>query len=82
MPQLSPGAAVLLALGLAVLVNAILLVSVARSGLRQQIRMLREAAQRARDPWGSEQKALEELSRRVAELPEAEASPTDDLLGQ
>jgi hypothetical protein len=79
MPDLSPAAVVLLALGLAVLINAILLLSVARSSLRQQIRLLREAARRARDPWGSEQQDLKELSRRVAELPEAEADSTDDL---
>ncbi len=72
MPELSPLAVVLIALGLAVVINAMLLLTVARSGLREQIRLLRHAATRARDPWGAERQALEELDRRVAELHQSE----------
>ncbi len=68
MPELSPGVVVLLALGLVVLVNGILLLTVAKSGTRQQIRMLRKAAKRARDPWEPEQQALSELRQRIEEL--------------
>ena len=82
MPELSPAAVVLLALGLVVLINGVMLLSVSRSRLSEQIRLLRRATQQARDPWKSEHKALEELGRRVSELPHPETESTDDLLDE
>lgn len=68
MQELSPLAVILIALGLVVLINGFLLLTIARSSLRQQIRLLRRAASRAQDPWEAEQQALEELEQRVAQL--------------
>jgi len=80
MPELSPAAVILLALGLVVLINGVMLLSFSRSRLSEQIRLLRRATQQARDPWKSEDQALEELGRRVSELPHPQAESSDDLL--
>jgi hypothetical protein len=49
-------------------INVVIYYSAAGKRSSQQIDMLRQAARRARNPWEPEDKALEELSRRVAEL--------------
>lgn len=72
MPELSPAVVVLLALGLVIVINGVLLLTVAKSGTRQQIRLLRKAAKRAQDPWKTEQQALSELRQRIDELTEGE----------
>ena len=82
MPELSPAAVILLALGMVVLINGVMLLSFSRSRLSEQIRLLRRATQQARDPWKLEDKALEELGRRVSELPRPEAESSDDLLDE
>lgn len=51
-----------------VLINVIIYYSASGKRSSQQIDMLRQAARRARNPWEPEDKALEELSRRVAAL--------------
>ena len=49
-------------------VNAALLVALRRGNEVSQIDLFKRAAGRARQPWVHEDEALEELSRRVAEL--------------
>ena len=51
-----------------IVINVVIYYSAAGKRSSQQIDMLRQAARRARNPWEPEDKALEELSRRVAEL--------------
>jgi hypothetical protein len=79
MPQLSPAAVILLALGLVVLINGAVLLAARRSGWGEQLGLFRRAARRARDPWGAEQQALEELGRRVAQLSPPEGNTQDEL---
>jgi hypothetical protein len=70
---------VCLALFIIIGVNAALYVSLSRDKRSTgQIEMLRKAARRARNPWETEDKALEELSRRVAELKKSASLPEDE----
>jgi hypothetical protein len=59
-------------------VNGLLLFSLRRKNLAQQFNLLRKASQRARQPWQTEDQALEELSRRVAELQAISTTPKDE----
>ena len=68
--------------------NAMIYVSVTRGKMVGTIEMLRRAAGRARDPWGTEDAALEELSRLVSTLKSDngedgtdEGSPSTDQRG-
>jgi hypothetical protein len=49
-------------------INAALYVALRRGKETGQIELLRRAARRARQPWKYEDDALQELSRRVADL--------------
>lgn len=51
-----------------VILNAVLYLALRRGQEANMINLLRKAAERARDPWNDEADALEELSRRVADL--------------
>ncbi len=57
-----------LVVALVIGVNGLLFLSLSRGNLSQQFELLRKAGQRAARPWQGEEKALEELSRRVAAL--------------
>jgi hypothetical protein len=61
-----------------VLINVIIYYSAAGKRSSQQIDLLRQAARRARNPWEPEDKALEELSRRVAALKKPDQSETEE----
>jgi uncharacterized membrane protein affecting hemolysin expression len=50
--------------------NAAIYVAFVRKNSVSQIELMRRAAQRARDPWQSENDDLEELSRLVKQLKE------------
>ncbi len=50
--------------------NAAIYVAFVRKNNVSQIELMRRAAQRARDPWQSENDDLEELSRLVKQLKE------------
>ncbi len=49
-------------------VNAAIYAAFRRGNEANQIELLRKAASRARHPWAKEDQALEELSKRVADL--------------
>jgi hypothetical protein len=49
-------------------VNAVIFSILRRGNEAGQIELLRRAASRAKQPWAKEEEALEELSKRVAEL--------------
>ncbi len=49
-------------------VNAAIYAAFRRGNEANQIELLRKAASRARQPWVNEDRALEELSKRVADL--------------
>lgn len=79
MPELSPVLVVCLAIGIVVVVNAVLIVGFARAKTTRQVEMARDAFKTAQNPWASEDKALTELGRRVSELSvEGEPPPSDD----
>ncbi len=62
-------------------INAAIYVMVKGKNTVGQIELLRRAAQRARDPWQSEDASLRELSQRVANLPqkpEQDGAPEDE----
>jgi hypothetical protein len=49
-------------------INAAIYVAFVRKNSVSQIEMMRKAAERARDPWQSENEDLKELSRLVKQL--------------
>ncbi len=51
-------------------INAAIYVAFIRKNSVSQIEMMRRAAERARDPWQSENEDLKELSRLVKQLKE------------
>jgi hypothetical protein len=55
-------------LALVVLINLGLVVAAMRKGFRQQIDIAHRIAERARDPWGEENRSLSELHQRIDEL--------------
>jgi hypothetical protein len=61
-------------------VNAAIYAMLRGGSTLSQIEILRRASQRARQPWKPEDEALEELSKRVAELRREsdEARPGDE----
>jgi hypothetical protein len=70
-----------LALGLVVVINLGLYLLLTRKNTFFEIDLFRKAAGRARQPWQSEDDALEELSERVKHLkprPEPGASPPQE----
>lgn len=62
------GIVICLTLFIVVGINAAIYASLRRGNTIGQIELLRKAASRVRNPWEAEQKALDELSRRVKEL--------------
>ncbi len=61
-----------LTLGLVAAINAGLYMALARGNARAQIRTIERAVSSVRDPWKSENQAVEELHQRVARLHESE----------
>jgi hypothetical protein len=70
MPELNPILVVCLAIGIVVVVNAVVIVGMTRAKATRQVEMAREAFKAARNPWAPEDEALQELSQRVKELPD------------
>ncbi len=60
--------------GLVIGVNGLLVLSLTRGNVGQQFHLLRQAGRRAARPWGEEDEALAELSRRVAALQDPPAT--------
>ncbi len=75
MADMSPATVVCLALGLVIAINGLLILSLTRGGLQRQVELMRTAARAAQSPWKTEDDALGELHRRVAQLSEDQ---TDD----
>ena len=59
---------ILITLGIVIAVNAILFLGLRRRNDINQIDLLRRAGTRLRQPWQPEEQAMQELSKRVAEL--------------
>jgi hypothetical protein len=57
---------------LVILFNVVLYFAFTSRSTRQQLRMLGKLAQRARNPWQSEDEALAELRKRITELESGE----------
>jgi len=70
MSEVSPATVICLALGLVVAINGLLILSLTRGSLQQQVELLRRAARVAQSPWKREDEALSELHRRVDRLSE------------
>jgi len=51
-------------------INAAIYVSVSRKNTVGQIELMRRAARQARNPWGKEDKDLQELAGRVSRIKE------------
>jgi hypothetical protein len=58
-------------------VNAALYAALRRGNEASQFELFRRAARRARQPWKDEDDALQELSRRVAELRQGDKREDD-----
>ncbi len=69
---------ILLTLMLVVVINLGIYYSVSRKNTIGQIELLRRAANRAKNPWQSEDNNLSELSRLVKEI---QKSPPPDIPG-
>lgn len=75
--NLSPALVICLAFGLVAAINAGLYIALARGNSQAQIRTIERAVRSVRDPWKSENQAVEELHQRVARLPELEPGAQD-----
>jgi hypothetical protein len=78
MLELSPALIICMAIGIVMIVNAVLIIGLIRGRTSRSIEMAREAFKAARNPWAREDEALEELSRRVKELPHNEGASGED----
>ena len=73
-----------LTVGVVVLINIMIYLSLRRGNEVTTVDLMRKAARRARNPWQDEDSALQELSEIVAGLrpDESEAETTPDREGQ
>jgi len=58
-------------------INAAIYAAYGKGGSTGTVEMFRQAAKRARDPWGQVESDLEELSRRVTELSDKREEDTN-----
>jgi len=79
---MDPGKATLvvfITLIIVVMINVAIFVSARKSNLPKQVDMFKQAANRARNPWLSEDKMLEELSRLTAQIKERQGDQEHEV---
>lgn len=75
--ELSPGTVICLALGLVLVINAVLVLGLLRGGSQREIDLLRRAIGGVRSPWEKDDQAMNELRSRVSDLDQPEDANGD-----
>lgn len=68
MSNLSPALVILIAVGLVVVINGVLILGLRRGDTQRQIELFRRAIGVARNPWARQNRDLDELRERVEQL--------------